>query len=400
MAIGICPTYVTAETASDPFAFDLSAIEKPKETWQWSGFVQSRTQKFMSRHGWLSKELLAHLELKGNHRQWRSFVSVDARHDRAKRSYRDTWQSELHEAYLLYDGEHTDISIGKQRVAWGVADGVSTIDRLNAVDLRDPIGNARTASRRPSWLIRLEQNTVFGTLEAAWLPQGKDRKLPEFNSPWESPGLNSLRRQEQAGNIELTIEDPKKSEGGLRYLYYGQGIDWSLAYFNGYSDGPVYSVREDNSVTLMPRRSHTYNAAVAFGLARSTLRAEIAHTPDAMRENQPSRLWQAVAGWDRSFDDNLYANVQLFWNHHEIGSDEYGLTYAVSRPFFDDAITAGIRGQFANDQQMALETYFDYDYDDQLKIGGKLVAFDGAKDSALGTFRDNDYMEISLRWEF
>lgn len=397
-ALLTCSVQSAAQT-DDPFAFDLSSVEEQQGDWQWSGFLQSRVQQLTADSGRLSDELLAHLELKGQHRQWRSFVSFDARYDQAKRHYRDSWHSELQQAYLVYDGEHTDFSIGKQRVAWSVADGVSTIDRLNAVDLRDPIGNARTASRRPSWLMRLEHSTPLGTLEAVWLPQGKDRSLPEYNSPWESAGLHQLRRQQRAGNIELSIRDPRQDELGLRYLYYGQGFDWSLAWFNGYGDAPVKSTTSGTRVTLTPVRSQTYNAALALGLSRSTLRGELAYTPNAFRGNQRSRLWQAVAGWDRTFDNDLYANLQLYYNHYETGTDDQGMTFALSKPLLDDAATAGIRGRLANDQQASLETYIDYDYDDHLKIAARLVSFTGADSSALGNFKDNDYAELSLRWE-
>ena len=74
---------------------------------------------------------------------------------------------------------------------------------------------------------------------------------------------------------------------------------------------------------------------------------------------QVTDLWQVVVGWDRTFFTNLYANVQVFYNEAPDGPDNYGITFALSNTAFDDAVSYGLRGQVGNDEQLAVEVYFD-----------------------------------------
>ncbi len=395
-----------SHAANDPFDFDLTAAAAVDPTWQWAGYFESRNQYFTETQGWESTRAQARFELKwvqtvmSGEVQWRGFASVDVEHDARTRDYRDVVRSEVREAFLVRDGVAMDVTVGKQRIAWGTADGVSTIDRVNAVDFRDPIGNARTSSRRPSWLVRVERKLPLGTLEAVWLPRGRDVKLPEFGSPWEPTDLHSLRQQRADGLIRLDIEDIKAHEGGVRYLVYGEGFDWSLGYFNGYTDAPVQFSQRLDQLRLSPVRIRTYNAAGAVGLSSSTLRGEIAFAPDTWVAGRQSDLLQMVVGWDRTFFANLYANLQLFWDEARSSEESYGVTFALTNKVWDDAADIGIRGQVANAQQHAVEVFMDYSFGDNLKLSTKYLVFDGSTGSPLGDFDANDFLELTLRWEF
>ncbi|MEM7079992.1 MAG: hypothetical protein AAF513_15330 [Pseudomonadota bacterium] len=398
-----------AEAAS--FDFDLEVEQTEQEpAWQNNTYVEARGQYFAAGEAWESSRVTAHTELKWGRyagveqTQWRGFVSGRVEHDERSVDYRAPARAELVEAYLLRDGATTDITLGKQRVAWGTADGVSTIDRINAVDLRDPIGNARTASRRPSWLLRIEQKLQTGSLDFVWLPRGRDRKFPEFGSPWEPSGLNELRMLRRAGAQGLEIEDPHRPEGGVRYQVFGQGVDWSVAFFNGYTDGPVRARTVAASpgaalLRLSPVRVSTVNIAGALGLARSTLRGEVAYTADTWVDSRPSDLWQMVLGWDQTFFTSLYVNLQLYYDRATAAPDTYGATFAITQQVFDDAATMGLRGQVGNDAQHAIEAFLDYRLGDQLLLSAKYLSFDGARSSPLGDFRDNDFAALTVRWD-
>ena len=101
--------------------------------------------------------------------------------------YRDATRIELREAYVHYDGAAVDVTVGKQRVGWGTADGLSTIDRVNAIDYREPIGNARTAARRPSSLVRVEATTDVGVFDLVWLPRGPRPQAAGLRQPLGAP---------------------------------------------------------------------------------------------------------------------------------------------------------------------------------------------------------------------
>ena len=390
---------VPAQAETDPFDFDLTRETGPAaQRWQLSGFVEARSRRFTATGDWLSNRLLAQADLKWTEGRWRAFVQGTAEIDASKGEYRDRERYELREAYLHRDGDSLDITVGKQRVAWGTADGVSTIDRVNSIDFRDPISNARTPSRRPSWLVRVEQSTTVGIFEAVWLPRGRDRKFPEFGSPWETAALHDLRRLRAEGLIALTLDDPHRHEGGLRYRHYGRQLDWGLAVFDGFTDVPATILRKGNAIRLEPERIRTWNANAAVGFAKSTLRAELAYTPNHPVDGDSTSHWQAVLGWDRTFFTNLYTNVQVFWDRASSDEDSRGITFAVTNRVCDDAATVGLRGQLANDSQTAVEALIEYQWNDAVTLSARFLLFDGSPGSPLGEFRHNDFAELALRW--
>lgn len=385
---------VGLEAASDPFDFDLTTTKPSAGGWEVSGFLESRNQYLTSRHDWLSSRVLAQLQGKWAQGAWSAFAVGHGELDRATASYRSPARGELVESWLRFDGASVEVTVGKQRVAWGTADGVSTIDRVNALDLRDPIGNARTPSRRPSWLLRVRQTAAIGVLEAVWLPRGRDRKIAEPGSPWEARAIGDWRRE--GGGIA----DPHRGEVGVRFTRYGEGLDWGLAAFDGYTDAATGLSQADGNSQLVPERLRTFNANAAFGLARSTLRAEIAVTPDAPGfANTPGdrvELWQSVLGWDRTFFADLYVNAQVFWLQTSEEGEDIGTTFAITKQWFDDAATIALRGQTSRWRPQAVELSIEHAWTDALATTLRGLVFSAAEQN----FRHNDFIELSLRWSF
>lgn len=378
----------------DPFDFDLTQpLSEPTASWQVGGFVELGGRYFTVFDDWLSQRLFAQSDVKWTRGRWQVFAQGTAGMDPATWRYRDPFRSELREIYLRYDGDGLDLTIGKHRVAWGTADGIGTIDRVNAVDFRDPILNARTPSRRPSWLIRAQQRTGFGIFEAVWLPRGRDRKFPEPGSPWES----GLPRPAEAG-FEVSVDDPHRHEGGLRFLRYGRGLDWGLAVFDGYTDAPSASRFDGEVLRLVPVRIRTWNANAAAGLAQSTLRAEVAYTSSDGPEAERTGHWQAVAGWDRTLLVDLYVNLQVFYERADDGRSSRGGTFAVTKPVLDDAATLAVRGQWAQQGQRAVEASFEVHVNDELTVSLRALAFSGGSGSPLGAFPGHDFAELTVRW--
>ncbi len=400
LGVGMSLAPFGAPAQEDPFAFDLAEEAAPEGPFRVSGFFESRNQRFLSQDSFLSNRQRGQLELKFTSNLFRLFASGYGEYDPATEEYRSPWRGEVLEAYGVFDGPSTDVTLGRQRIAWGTADGRSTIDRINAVDFRDPIGNARTSARWPSWAARIEQSTPFGILEGVWLPIGRDRRLPEEGSPWETDALASLRAAQTMG-LQLDLDNPDVHEGGVRFSHYGEGFDWSVAVFDGQTDFPLPALQTADRVVLKPERITTWNASVAVGRAKSTWRGEVAYTPNfPLGLGQVSDLTQAIVGWDRTFFSDLYVNVQLFVDGFSDADEEWGGTFAVTNSFFDDATEAGVRGQLLNEGQYAVETFADYEFNDAITVTARAFVFGGNTGSGLGEFRENDFAELSLRYAF
>lgn len=390
-----------AQTDFDSFDFDLSASQKQEQSWRIGGAVDFRGQYRFTDTDWISTRLQSRFNVRYEKNALKIFASVNMHYDPATRSYQRSTRMELGEAYIAMNGKLFDITVGKQRIAWGTADGRSTIDRVNAIDFRDPVSNGRTSSRRPSWVVRLEADSEMGTWDFVWLPVGRDRKIPRHGSPWENSYLSFLRENSANGAFDLEIVDSQKPEVGLRFLRYQKGIDWGIAFFDGYTDYPQHIAHLEKRVELYSRRIQTWNISVAKGFGNSTLRGEFSYTPDyPLTNGESGLLTQSIIGWDRTFLTSLYINAQLFMDDLAGGKDSYGVTFAVTEKFLDESIEAGVRGQVLNHSRHSLELFGDYQFSDEIAISAKWVGFDGARNTLLGDYRNNDFLEISVSYTF
>ena len=393
-------SFATQAADNDPFAFDLGSDTAKTTLWAWDGFLSSRNRYASERSDWLSNRLRLQLEGRYQGEGWRLFTNGYADYDPTLSDYDDSYQLQEHEAYLLVEGTAFDLTVGKKRIAWGVADGRSTIDRVNALDLSDPISDGRTSARIPSWLLAAERETSLGVWQAVWLPFGREQRLPRFGSPWETAPLNALRLEAQRGNIDLQIEQPRGHESGLCFTRYTTDLDWGLAVFEGYTDMPLVQHNNGNQVSLHPARIRTWNTNATLNLGESTLRAELSVTPHHPFNGAQQTLTQLITGWDRTYSDELYLNLQAYIDYFDAEQKDYGMTFVLSKPFFDNDLDAGVRGQVANRAQYAMEFFADYTLDDHFSVHFKMMGFGGDPDSALGAYQDNDFAELMLRYDF
>jgi hypothetical protein len=63
--------------------------------------------------------------------------STAARMESLQTPHQD-WSMRIQDAWIATEGEHLDTRFGAQRVAWGVANGISVVDTINPLDLEDP----------------------------------------------------------------------------------------------------------------------------------------------------------------------------------------------------------------------------------------------------------------------
>ncbi|MEM6710437.1 MAG: hypothetical protein AAF648_16795 [Pseudomonadota bacterium] len=389
-----------ARSAEDPFAFDLNDASTTESPWALSGSVEVRHQSYTEQGGELSQRVRAVFEPEWRHGRWLAFMQTTHEVDAAVDQFRAPYRGDFLQGFLRYDGDVVDVTVGKQRINWGVADGRATIDRINAFDLRDPIGNARTPSRRPSTALHVQTDLGQSQLEIAYLPFGPDRKLPEWNSPWEPAAFSELRQLRGADGCQAEIEDSTTPEGGVRWFRYGRGLDVGAAVYHG----SLAAYRRQERVTTLgfePVRATTYNLSLALSALSSSWRAEVAYTPRALAPNgRTGGLQQVIAGWDRSIGAGTYVNLQFYSDRFEAGPDETGATFAVTQEAFDTAVEFGFRGQVANRGQRILEGYADWNRTDRLHLVARWVGFSANAGTALEPYAENDFFELSARWAF
>lgn len=275
--------------------------------------------------------------------------------DLAIREQLSPWTIDVQEAYVDLYGflhESVDLRIGKQRIAWGTADGLNPTDNLNPDDLEDiwDFGNHMGS-------LAANVSLYLGDLEisAVYLPSFTPALLPAGNWSAILSQEVSLPQGLTAATVTDTILLPsgnakESSTGGLRIEGLLLGYDLSLSYVYGRDDLPIPRTiilspgavpGEVNIETeLMYPRMHIIGFDLAGALADIGVWAEMAVfmpeevilTTDLSLLGMPVQQSVAledepyvkyVMGADYTFRNGIYANLQYLHGFiHERGRDQ------------------------------------------------------------------------------
>ncbi|MFC2615689.1 MAG: hypothetical protein ACFNYQ_09270 [Treponema sp.] len=160
----------------------------------------------------------------------------------------------LNEAYYRYSGEIWDISVGRQVIAWGQADGFKLTDVLSARDSSEFIAFSGDEARLPSDSIRLRFFHDLFTFEAIAVPFFTPNKLPRFG--FEDGAKNGLYYIDTPDTYKTAIGSipvkytktestkPKMftdTEAAARFSFFLPGIDFSVSGFYGWDKNPRYA---------------------------------------------------------------------------------------------------------------------------------------------------------------
>ena len=161
----------------------------------------------------------------------------------------------LNEAYYRYSGEIWDISVGRQVIAWGQADGFKLTDVLSARDSSEFISFSGDDARLPSDSVRLRFFHDLFTFEAVAVPFFTPNKLPRFgfedgakNGLYYIDTPNFYDTKTPLGSIPIQYtktesEKPKMftdTEAAARFSFFLPGIDFSVSGFYGWDKNPRY----------------------------------------------------------------------------------------------------------------------------------------------------------------
>ena len=161
----------------------------------------------------------------------------------------------LNEAYYRYSGEIWDISVGRQVIVWGQADGFKLTDVLSARDSSEFIAFSGDDARLPSDSIRLRFFHDLFTFEAIAVPFFTPNKLPRFgfedgakNGLYYIDTPNFYDTKTPLGSIPIQYtktesEKPKMftdTEVAARFSFFLPGIDFSVSGFYGWDKNPRY----------------------------------------------------------------------------------------------------------------------------------------------------------------
>ncbi len=337
----------------------------------------------------------------------------------------DRTDIELREFYLRTRLRGMHLTLGKQQVVWGKADGLKLLDVVNPQDFREFILDNFDDSRIPLWTVNAELPIGGGNLQFLWIPDRTYHRLPQsgatfaFSSPLivpqAPPGVAvNLRPLERPNNIVMD------SDIGMRFSRFWHGWDLTVNYLYHYADLPVlfqsvFLTPGGPTVTVSPRyeRNHLIGGSVSNAFGNLTVRGEAIYNTDrfVLTTNRrdgdgviKSGELAYVLGLDWSGIQDTLVSFQLFqsWLLHPadgIVRDtlDNTATLLLRRHFLNETLETEVLWlQSVNQGDGLIRPKISYELRDNVRIWTGFDLFYGDRNGLFGQFDRNDRLVIGM----
>ena len=351
----------------------------------------------------------------------------------------------LGELWADYTESFWGIRIGRQKAAWGKADGIDITNVLCPSDMSSLAAMTGDDSKLAVDAIRLSLSGNQFTADAYWIPFFTPAALPLAEG-------NALRKFLVPSTFELPIpamnttlilpvtigelEKPElalwNGEYGLRVSGYLSAFDLSLYGFYGWDDTPflnysmTYGAPADpsNPATAMPNgltvsgkyeRMVMLGADAALPIGETVLRLEGAFFPQrhfqkeeggTLQKNQLSALagidWMP-SGW--TFTAQYYCD-EVFGDLEELEREDayqHGATLSLSKSLVNETLELSFAGLLVlNDFDSMLSPEIKYSISDQINIGLNAFIFIPGpdRDGKYGAYKDLSSICLKAKFSF
>lgn len=351
----------------------------------------------------------------------------------------------LGELWADYTESFWGVRIGRQKAAWGKADGIDITNVLCPSDMSSLAAMTGDDSKLAVDAIRLSLSGNQFTADAYWIPFFTPAALPlAEGNPLRSllvpasfelpiPAMNTtLILPVTIGELEKPELALWNGEYGLRVSGYFSAFDLSLYGFYGWDDTPFldYSVTygapadPSNPATAMPagltvsgkyERMAMLGADAALPIGETVLRLEGAFFPQrhfqkeeggTLQKNQLSALagidWMP-SGW--TFTAQYYCD-QVFGDLEELEREDayqHGATLSLSKSLVNETLELSFSGLLGfNDFDSMLSPEIKYSISDQINIGLNAFIFIPGpdRDGKYGAYKDLSSICLKAKFSF
>jgi len=332
------------------------------------------------------------------------------------RNDRGRARARLREAYVDVRTGSIDLRLGQQIIAWGRADELNPTDNLSPRDftlLTPENGDQRLGTVGA----RMAVHAGDTVLTAAWLPRFRSNVFPVPVTP----------------GARIRRDVPERDGGALKLERTGTPVEGSVSVYDGLDPNPDLELlgAGPGGIDLVLRNHpiRVLGADVATVAGRWGLRAEAAYTwtrHDALQRPLVKKpFFYGVAGVDRTFDNGLYLNVQVYLRRvsgftdpgaipdallqavavqsaltaNQRHREEHGLSLRVSNRWLNDTLEAELVSVVsATRGDQVWQGRVRYAINDQLKLTLGLDRFRGGDDTYYGRLRRNSasYAEVKV----
>lgn len=342
----------------------------------------------------------------------------------------DSVELELRELFLETAVGADYLTLGKQQVVWGKADGLKVLDVINPQSFKEFILEDFEDSRIPLWTVNYEwQVTDDSTIQLLWIPDQTMHALPERNATYAFTTPRLVPQAPAGVDVKLSpVNRPSKviadSDLGLRWTAFKGGWDLTLNYLYHYDDLPVFYQRlsitpTGATVFVEPEyeRSHLLGGTFTNAFGDLTIRGELGYSIDKffLTTNRTdtdgvvkSDELSYVLGLDWFGLGDSLLSFQLFQSIViDAPSDltrpevDTNLTLLAQKEFLNDTLKVEVLViQNINDGDSLIRPKITYEWQDDLKIWLGMDIFHGDRQGLFGEFGDNDRIILGLEIGF
>ena len=334
------------------------------------------------------------------------------------------------ELWLDYTESIWGLRIGRQKAAWGKADGIDITNILCPSDMSSLAAMISDDSKLAVDAIRLSLSGNQFTADAYWIPFFTPASLPidEGNSLRKfvvpetiefpvAPGVN-LAIPVTIGGIETPELAIWNGEYGLRVSGYLSAFDLSLYGFYGWDDTPILNYGMTSEAIVVNgkyERMAMIGADAALPIGETVLRLETAFFPQrhfqkeeggSLQKNQLSALagidWMP-SGW--TLTAQYYCDA-VFGDLDELERTDvykHGATLSVSKSLVNETLELSFSGLIGfNDFDSLLSPSVKYSLSDQISLGASAYIFlpGPDRDGKYGAYKDLSSLCLNAKFSF
>lgn len=342
----------------------------------------------------------------------------------------------LNELWLDYTDSFWGIRVGRQKAAWGKADGIDITNILCPSDMSSFAAMTGDDSKLAVDAIRLSFSADQFTADAYWIPFFTPAALPldEGNALRKylvpesiyvdfAPGI-SFTLPVSIGDINTPEIAIWNGEYGLKLSGYFSALDFSLYGFYGWDDLPILDYSKNMNAMSMPEsitvaghyeRVIMAGADAALPIGETVIRLETAFYPQrhfqkseggSEQRNQLSALagidWMP-SGW--TLTAQYYCDV-VFGDLDTLERDQaykHGATLSISKSLVNETLELSLAGVIGfNDFDSMISPSVKYSISDQISAGISAIVFipGPERQGKYGAYKDLSSLCINAKFSF
>ncbi|MCM8801200.1 MAG: hypothetical protein NC912_04205 [Candidatus Omnitrophica bacterium] len=440
------------------FTATLAKAEILKENFSLSGYLKQETSlgldtfneltKFknilsLSAEYRISEELTFFASVKGFYDavyDWRA--KYDSAQDQIGHTQRTDW---LRDCYLDYISGPWFLRLGKQQVAWGQADGISVLDRVNPVDLTEYWLPDMVDIRITLWMLNINYSPKLNSnLQLLIIPDFEQSTSAPPDAPLAFRSYRLYSAWKKGKNVREEIFYPgkkfKNSTFGLQWKDMIGDLTYTLNYLYGY----YYSARTYTEIYNPFLGNYYYSRRFKlwrmYGASMNktftnpgplqgiTLRGDFAYYNDEPTYYGVDGSSRGVNRWDNVFwliglDKYLFTNFLASFQFAQyimhdakpgigtfktLNAYTYGpqdqveniFTLKLTTDFLHERLKTEVLWSFTDDNQGRLSPKATYELKDNLYLTLGIHYFYGNEQDSNGQYRDASQFYTQIKFTF